>query len=76
MDNTQSVPRITPFAVKQTDAPINRSRSGYGRRIPSSFMVKPTADSPWRRVYIVQYSNTGTPYIMLNGVFTVVDLLW
>lgn len=35
--------------------------SGYGRRIPSRYMVQ--WEGRWRRVYICQYSNAGSAYI-------------
>lgn len=47
--------------VKETAAPINRSVSGYGKRIPTSYMVQ--VDGKWRRVYCCIYSNVGTLYI-------------
>jgi hypothetical protein len=44
--------------------PVNRARlpaSGYGRRIPTQYMVKYAGR--WRRVYCYQFSNAGTAYI-------------
>lgn len=38
--------------------------SGYGRRIPTSRMVKLPGESRWRRVYCCIYSNIGTCYVM------------
>lgn len=35
--------------------------TGYGRRIPSPWVV--LFNGRWRRVYVCQYSNAGTAYI-------------
>lgn len=40
----------------------NPYRSGYGRRIPTSLMIK-LDNGRWYRVYVVQYSNAGSAYI-------------
>lgn len=40
---------------------LSYTATGYGRRIPSSYMVK--WEGKWRRVYVCQYSNAGTAYI-------------
>ena len=37
--------------------------SGYGRRIPTPYMVKLPGSPRWRRVYCCIYSNSGTCYI-------------
>jgi hypothetical protein len=48
--------------VKETETPRSgRTASGYGRRIPTSYMVM--YNRVWRRVYCVCFSNTGTLYI-------------
>lgn len=41
------------------------TRDGYGLKIPSRFMVK--YQGKWRRVYITQYSNAGSAWIIVNG---------
>lgn len=48
--------------AKLTEAPLNRSHSGYGGKIPTRFMVK--YNHRWHRVYMMQYGNAGTPYIV------------
>ena len=49
-----------------------RSRSGYGSRMPTKYMVY--WEGRWRRVYIAQHSNVGSAYIgpahSWEGVFT------
>lgn len=37
--------------------------SGYGRRIPTSYMVQLPGSPRWRRVYCCIYSNSGTCYV-------------
>jgi len=38
--------------------------SGYGRKIPTTRMVKLPGDHRWRRVYCCIYSNVGTCYVL------------
>ena len=56
-------PMLTVEAeFKQTELPLwGRSATGYGRRIPTSYMVK--HNGKWRRVYVCCYGNSGTAYI-------------
>lgn len=42
-------------------AGLQFTASGYGRRIPSTRMVRYLGR--WRRVYVCCYSNSGTAYI-------------
>lgn len=53
-------------AKRQTEAPPNRSRTGYGGKIPTSWELK-LSDNRWHRVYVMQYSNAGTAYVVFNG---------
>lgn len=39
------------------------TRSGYGRKIPTTRMVKLPGNPRWRRVYCCIYSNSGTCYV-------------
>lgn len=39
--------------------------SGYGPKIPSSRQL--FVAGRWRRVYVAQYSNAGTAYVIVNG---------
>lgn len=56
---------------KETEAPVNRSATGYGRKIPTRYMVK--LRGRWRRVYVCQISNAGTAYIPQGNDWIVVD---
>ena len=56
--------------IDQSKIPCKRvggtiPRSTYGRKLPSSWMVKPSIR--WLRVYVMQYGNAGTPYVIING---------
>lgn len=51
---------------RQTKAPLNRSRSGYGSKLPTSWELQ-LQDKRWRRVYVIQYSNAGSAYILVKG---------
>jgi hypothetical protein len=51
---------------KQTTAPTyGRNASGYGRKIPTSWLLH--VSGRWRRVYVVCYSNAGSAYIVVRG---------
>lgn len=62
---------------KQTKAPYNRSVSGYGNKLPTSWMLRlaiPDAMKPgqgftrrWHRVYVICYSNAGSAYVLVRG---------
>lgn len=47
--------------VKATEPPRNYSVSGYGKAIPTKYLVK--YKNRWRRVYCSIFSNVGTLYI-------------
>lgn len=62
-----SEPRITPDAVAVKPLPhheagLSYTASGYGTRIPTTKVVK--VGSRWHRVYVRQFSNAGTAYII------------
>jgi hypothetical protein len=51
-----------------TDAPrYGYPASGYGRKIPTRHWVRLTGDTRWRRVYVMQYGNAGSPYVVVRG---------
>lgn len=49
------------FPARITKAPHNRSRTGYGGKIPTRYLVQ--WRNRWRRVYVACWSNAGTAYI-------------
>ena len=70
--------RISLYCVAEADrrvtaSPKARTRTGYGRRLPTCQMVR--VNSRWRRVYVCIFSNSGTAYIdgPAKGQWIVVD---
>lgn len=52
---------------------LSYTASGYGRKIPTSMMVK-LPDSPrWRRVYCCIFSNAGTYYVTAGNDWVVIS---
>ena len=72
-----------PFCTASVDCKIKRlwwqdrglqyTATGYGKRIPTQYMVK--YEGNWRRVYCCVYSNAGTLYIgkLSDGLFINVE---
>lgn len=46
---------------------LSYTASGYGRKIPTSTMVKLPGGKRWRRVYCCIFSNAGTCYVEAPG---------
>ena len=42
-----------------------RNVDGYGRKIPTGQWLK--VKNRWRRIYVTQYSNAGTAWIIVDG---------
>lgn len=67
------------FNMKREDFQPNIPYAGpYGRKIPTRYMVKYNSGrkyeaSHWRRVYIMQYGNAGSAYILLRGKILFLD---
>lgn len=57
--------------VKETERPRSNSRTGYGGKIPTSYMV--FIGNKWRRVYCHVYSNVGTCYVLINKKRVIID---
>jgi hypothetical protein len=61
------------FNTKREDFQPNIPYVGpYGSKIPTRYMVKYESgrkyeNSRWRRVYIMQYGNAGSAYILFRG---------
>lgn len=51
--------------VRQSKPPLNRSRTGYGGKIGTSHELK--IAGRWYRVYVMIYSNSGSPYVVVKG---------
>lgn len=61
-----------PFDAKESplwwqEKGLSFSASGYGRQIPTRYMVK--VRNKWRRVYCCQISNAGTCYVGKPGAW-------
>lgn len=58
--------------TRVTDTPRSgQTTTGYGSAIPTRHMINYLGR--WRRVYVMQYSNSGTPYIKVKGTCVVLD---
>ena len=54
---------------------LSYTASGYGRKIPTSHMVKLPGSPRWRRVYCCIFSNADTNYVEApNGDWNVINL--
>lgn len=52
--------------TRETREPIyQETASGYGKKLRSHYMVR--VANRWHRVYIVQWANAGSAYIMKAG---------
>jgi len=56
--------RVT--AKRATTPPIHRSASGYGSKIPTQWLLQ-IDGKRWHRVYVVQWSNAGSCYVLVGG---------
>ncbi len=45
-----------------------RTASGYGPKLPTRYMIRYLG--VWRRVYVMQYGNSGSAYVIVRGVDT------
>lgn len=58
--------------TKVTDVPASgQTVTGYGGSVPTRHMIRYSGS--WRRVYMMQYSNSGTPYVKSQGTNLVLD---
>ena len=57
--------------VKDTECPRSNSKTGYGDKIPTQYMV--FIAKKWRRVYCCIYSNIGTRYVLINKERVIID---
>jgi hypothetical protein len=46
--------------------------SGYGPKIPLAYRIK-FNDNRIRRVYVMQYGNSGSAYVIVNGITVFLD---
>lgn len=59
--------------MRHHDAGLSWTASGYGRKLPTRYMLA-YADGRggyrWHRVYVAQYGNAGSAYIIVRGRMT------
>lgn len=58
--------------VKIRQANYGQTASGYGRKLPTQYMVNYI--QRWRRVYVMQFSNSGSTYIIIGGREVFIDV--
>jgi len=58
-------PIIRPLR-RGTAPAYGRSASGFGSKIPTGYTVR--LCGRWRRVYVMQYGNAGSAYVVYQGV--------
>ena len=56
--------RIT--AKKEVEAPRTGRGDGYGNKIPTSFMLQIDGKPTWHRIYVINWSNSGSAYILIH----------
>lgn len=52
-----------------TRAPGSPYATGYGRKIPTGYRIRYRTERArrWLRVYVMQYGNAGSPYVVAGG---------
>lgn len=61
-------------ATKQTPSPRSgQTKTGYGKNLPTGYMIQLDQGGIWRRVYCVCFSNAGTMYVKIRGKRFCVD---
>ena len=53
--------------VRITARPRIPTVTGYGRKIPTRYMIKYADRNGWRRVYVTQYGNAGSAWVTIAG---------
>lgn len=61
-----------PVKITETTPFKGRTQSGYGKGVPTQYMIK--YNNRWSRVKITIFSNSGTPWALVNGVRCVVRI--
>jgi hypothetical protein len=46
---------------------LSWTRTGYGKKIPTTRMLRFAGEKVWRRVYVMIWSNAGTAYVIVRG---------
>lgn len=59
--------------AKITDTPRSPFVTGYGAKIPTRYMLRYNTKR-WHRVYMMQYGNAGSAYILVGGTVHHLDI--
>lgn len=66
MSEVSHLPASDVTDVRVDDVtPPNPYPSGYGRKVPTRYMVQ--LGKRWHRVYMMQYGNSGSAYVIRKG---------
>lgn len=52
---------------------VQETASGYGKKLRFPYMIK--YRNKLRRIYVCQYSNVSTMYILVKGIIRIVDIV-
>lgn len=63
--------RVKVKALPWQEMGLSYTASGYGKKIPTRYMVH--LGGRWRRVYVTQYSNAGSAWVVESGKRVHVD---
>ncbi len=59
---------VTEVAREHVAPAYGHSVTGYGRKIPTRYLVRTReGDARWRRVYVMNYGNVGSAYVVIRG---------
>lgn len=68
MQTTPIRPDEVEEIIREDSAPLyGNAGTGYGEKIPTSYMLKLKGFPRPRRVYVRNYGNAGTAYIIFGG---------
>ena len=51
---------------------LQQTASGYGRKLLTTVVIQVPGSPRWYRVYVCQFSNSGTAYIVRRGQWEVI----
>lgn len=71
MSDTRYLDDALIAGVKMTEAPRSPYVGGYGGKVPTRYMLK--IRGRWHRVYMMQYGNSGSAYVIYRGADTFLE---
>ena len=63
--------QVHEIKIKETMS--SRYSPSYGKKLSTCYMIKYGKPARWRRVYCVNYSNSGSIYIIVDGKDLYID---